>query len=512
MDRNVQLPPQLIRPFKVAPSSRSLEAEMPINDISQHFPKLADTSLLECVEGGKELGALRVGVVLSGGQASGGHNVICGIYDYLNDFAKGSQLIAYLNGPKGVIVGDSTEITPETVDDYRNVGGFQWLGSGRDKIEGEELLSKAFKTVQADELDGLIIIGGDDSNTNAAVLGEYIAEHGGGCVVIGVPKTIDGDLQNAFVDISFGFDTATKIYSETIGNICFDALSAKKYFHFIRLMGRSASHVTLECALQTQPNFVLIGEEIRDKQITLEEIGQDLAKLVIERNKAKKPFGVVLVPEGLLEFIPEMKGLFSQIQDLVSAKKEVRSNLSEEALKTFDSFPESFQAQLTQQLDPHGNVKVSQIATEELLIRLTKKYLAEAGYEGTFNPLGHFLGYEGRCGPPTDFDAIYCLGLGRVAAALVGARLNGYMSAISGLANSPDKWKPFALPLVSLIHMEKRHGKLKPVIRKALVDLDLLPFQQFAKQREGWKIEDQYRCPGPYQFTGKPVPPKLLEG
>ncbi|MCH9626663.1 MAG: Pyrophosphate--fructose 6-phosphate 1-phosphotransferase [Chlamydiales bacterium] len=422
--------------------------------------------------------ALRVGVVLSGGQAAGGHNVITGLFDALKKMHPNCRLFGFLGGPAGIIDGNYVELKEAALDPYRNMGGFDLLGSGRTKIETPEQLLASKKTVEALNLDGLVVVGGDDSNTNAAVLAEYFLTEHCHTRVVGVPKTIDGDLKSVDIETSFGFDSACKTYSELIGNIARDALSAKKYTHFIKLMGRSASHVTLECALQTHPNSALIGEEVAARQMTLHQIAEQVADLLSARSQEGKNYGVILIPEGLIEFIPELN------------------------LKN-GSFPKEIAEQLELEKDPHGNVQLSQIATEQLLTHIVEQVLKErSDYKGKFAPVHHFFGYEGRACLPSNFDTHYCYALGHTAALLVQSGCTGYMSVVRGLSESVDEWEVAGVPLTTLMTMEERKGSLKPVIKKALVDLKGAAFHSFASRREVWGIEDHYRYPGPIQFFG----------
>lgn len=447
---------------------------------------------------------LRVGVVLSGGQAAGGHNVIIGLFDALKKIHPDCRLFGFLGGPSGIVENQYIELTADVLNDYRNTGGFDLIGSGRTKIETPEQLEASKKNIEALNLQGLVIIGGDDSNTNAAILAEYFLTHSCHAKVIGVPKTIDGDLKNEQVDISFGFDTACKTYSEMIGNIARDALSAKKYYHFIKLMGRSASHITLECALQTHPNMALIGEEVAKKRLTLQQITHQIADMICERAKEGKNYGVVLIPEGLIEFVPEMKQLIKELNEKMAQRVEdVEGSLSEAARETFEFIPKEIAKQLLLDRDPHGNVQVSHIATEQLLIHTVKAELQNrTTYKGKFNPINHFFGYEGRSCYPSNFDANYCYSLGFAAAVLIDAGLTGYMSVVHHLTHAVEGWEVGGIPITMLMVMEERKGKLKPVIQKALVDLKGEPFNLFASLREKWSIEDHYAYPGPIQLFG----------
>ncbi len=466
---------------------------------------------------------LKVGVVLSGGQAPGGHNVITGLWDALQQLNLQSQLIGFLNGPGGLIKNEFRQLTSEVLDPYRNQGGFDLIGSGRTKLETAEQLQAAARTVKEHQLNGLVIIGGDDSNTNAALLAEFFLAQNIKTSVIGVPKTIDGDLKNEFIEASFGFDTATKIYSEIIGNIARDALSAKKYIHFIKIMGRSASHVALECALQTHPNYTAISEEVLAHKKSLKQITEEISDVISKRAAEGKNYGVIVIPEGLLEFIPECKKLIQELNILLAPESNerkqfeqygkaaaalefVQSKLSPVAKECFSVLPVEIQWQLLQDRDPHGNVQVSKIETEKLLIETVKAELRRREqkglYKGKFDPQAHFLGYEGRAGYPSEFDCRYCYALGQTAALLIAHQLTGYMSCISGLAGAVAEWQPKGVPLVHMIALEERHGSAKPVISKALVELDGKPFQTFNSCRESWISNDDYRYPGPIQFFG----------
>ncbi|MDP1836277.1 MAG: diphosphate--fructose-6-phosphate 1-phosphotransferase [Chlamydiales bacterium] len=446
---------------------------------------------------------LRIGVVLSGGQAAGGHNVIIGLFDALKRLNKESTLYGFLNGPGGIVKGAYKELEAEQLDLYRNTGGFDLIGSGRTKIETDEQFEAAQQSVKKLQLDGLVVIGGDDSNTNAALLAEYFRAHNCPCNVVGVPKTIDGDLRSKEIEVPFGFDTACKTFSETIGNIARDALSAKKYWHFIRLMGRSASHITLECALQTHPNLALIGEEIAAKGMTLAQVTDAIADAVVKRAENGKNYGVILIPEGIIEFIPECQKLIKELNSLMASDlsgSEVSSQLSPEALNCFQAMPKEIQSQLLLDRDPHGNVQVSKIETERLFIATVEQALQ--GREIKFNPQPHFLGYEGRAGSPSQFDADYCYALGFTAALLLDAGMTCYVAFVQNLTQDVAEWKPGGAPLVRMFHLEERKGVKKPVIQKALVDLQSTAFKAFQADRELWVEGDYYRYPGPIQFFG----------
>lgn len=477
--------------------------------VQELFPLTFGRPIVEGKEGEKRnLRPLRVGVVLSGGQAAGGHNVIAGLFDALHLFSKESKLYGFLNGPGGIVDNKHKLLTKEYIDFYRNQGGFDLIGSGRTKIETDEQLASSLQTVQELNLDGLVIIGGDDSNTNAAVLAEYFLKKHCKTIVVGVPKTIDGDLRNKHIAISFGFDTATKTYSEMISNIARDALSAKKYYHFIRLMGRSASHITLECALATHPNLAFIGEEVAAKKMTLKQITHQIAELIKMRAEKGLNFGIILVPEGLIEFIPEVKNLIQELNVLAAKEKDlelekVAGKLNKDSRACFEILPEDIRKQLLLERDPHGNVQVSLIETEKLLMNAVKEELEKSGFQGKFAGQNHFFGYEGRAGFPSNFDAHYCYALGFTAALLVDEQLTGYMTCIRDLDRPAEEWHIAGLPITMMMNIEARKGKEKPVIQKALVDLQGKAFAFFAQNRLAWSKEDNYRFPGPIQFFGE---------
>jgi pyrophosphate--fructose-6-phosphate 1-phosphotransferase len=472
---------------------------------------------------------LKVGVVLSGGQAPGGHNVISGLFDALKKFNSESRLIGFCDGPSGIIKNKTIEITEQLLSHYRNQGGFDIIGSGRTKIETPDQFSAAEATMKVLDLDGLVIIGGDDSNTNAAFLAEYFENRGIKTRVIGVPKTIDGDLKNEWIEISFGFDTASKIYSEIIGNILKDNLSSKKYYYFIKLMGRSASHVTLECALQTHVNMTLIGEEIAERRQTLSQLIKEIGDVICMRAEQGKNYGTVLISEGVIEFIPEFKQMiqelnhllatdqphFSQMENLPEAKDRINyiaQVLNQEAKSCFLALPMEIQNQLILDRDPHGNVQVSKIETERLLIALVEKELKkrqrEGTYKGKFASQPLFCGYEGRSGLPSNFDCQYCYALGHVAALLIHTGVTGYMCCVQNLIEPVEKWRILGVPIANMIHMEMREGKKKAVIQKALVNLKGRPFLEFKSKRDEWTLNDDYCCPGPIQFEG---PSNIIE-
>ena len=461
-----------------------------------------------------------VGVILSGGQAPGGHNVITGLYDALKKADKKNVLLGFKGGPSGLIDDEYVEFTDEFIDQYRNTGGFDIIGSGRTKLETVEQFKVVESVAKKHGLTAIVIIGGDDSNTNAAVLAEYFAANGSGVQVIGCPKTIDGDLKNDVIETSFGFDTACKTYSELIGNIERDANSAKKYWHFIKVMGRSASHIALECALECQPNICLIGEEVEAKRQSMMDIVNHIADVVAARAERGDNFGVVIVPEGLIEFIPEVKTLIGEINDLLAAWEVeysslttfdqqysfIMERLTSNSGSVFSALPVDIQKQLLMDRDPHGNVQVSRIETEKLLITMVSKVLAErkakGEYNGKFSALSHFFGYEGRCAFPSNFDADYCYSLGYNAFLLIANGLTGYMSVVTGLSKGPAAWQAGGIPITKMMNMERRHGEDKPVIRKALVELDGKPFRYFESQRATWEVETCFTFPGAIQYYG----------
>jgi pyrophosphate--fructose-6-phosphate 1-phosphotransferase len=495
------------------------------NEIKALFPKTYGMPLISFEAGTEKAkySAVNVGVILSGGQAPGGHNVISGIFDGIKNIHSDSKLYGFLGGPGGLVDHQYIELTGEIIDEYRNTGGFDIIGSGRTKLEETAQFDKGAEILKKLNIQALIIIGGDDSNTNACVLAEYYASSNSGIQVIGCPKTIDGDLKNEMIETSFGFDTATKVYSELIGNIERDANSAKKYWHFIKLMGRSASHIGLECALQTQPNITLISEEVAEKEQTLGEIVNDMAGVVAKRAANGETFGVALIPEGLVEFVPEMKALIAELNDLLAegsdSEKKFKSFtnkaegrafvagiLSEETSKVYNSLPSGIADQLTLDRDPHGNVQVSLIETEKLLGEMVKKRLtemkAEGKFKGKFGTQYHFFGYEGRCAAPSNFDADYCYSLGFNASFLVAEGKTGYMSSVRNLTAPAAEWIAGGVPVTMMMNMERRHGHMKPVIQKALVELDGAPFTYLASMREKWAIETSYGYPGPIQYWG----------
>ena len=462
-----------------------------------------------------------VGVILSGGQAPGGHNVVCGLYDALKATNPENVLYGFKKGPSGLLEDDYLIFDDAYIDQFRNTGGFDIIGSGRTKLETEEQFAVAAEVCKKHGITAIVIIGGDDSNTNAAVLAEYFAAHDAGVQVIGCPKTIDGDLKNEDIECSFGFDTATKTYSEVIGNIERDANSAKKYWHFVKVMGRSASHVALECALQTQPNVCLISEEVAEKKMSLSQIANYIADSVEARAAKGMNFGVAIIPEGVVEFVPEFSALIAEINELLAGSKAeafnalpnwkekyafIEKGLSKEAMAVFAILPEGIQQQLFLERDPHGNVQVSLIESEKLFSAIVKAKLEErkaAGtYKGKFNALHHFFGYEGRCAFPSNFDADYCYSLGYNAFMLIQYGYNGYLSKVSNLSKSADEWVAGGMPITKMMNIERRHGEDKPVIRKALVELDGKPFKFFEAHREQWAKETCYTYPGAIQYYG----------
>jgi len=519
------LPPQLRNlsqiQFQTEPTPSSKEKKR----IDELFPKTANQPLLRGSLGTSSPSSpLRVGVFFSGGPAAGGHNVITGLFDALKQIHGESRLFGFLNGPQGVIDGSSREITLEELQNYRNQGGFDLIGSGRTKIETPEQMQATYETVEKLGLNGLVVIGGDDSNTIAAMLAEYFKKRGSELCVIGAPKTIDGDLQNPYVAISFGFDTACKTYAEVIGNIARDAASARKYTHFIKLMGRSASHVTLECALLTHPNLTLIGEEVKAKNLSLAQITSSIADMISKRCELGKNYGVVLVPEGLIEFIPEIGALIRELNALLAKDpnlvlETIKPQLTPQSLTAFTTLPDAIQKQLLLHRDPHGNVQVSLIETEKLLMEVVAveldKRKKEGRFKGKYAFQHHFLGYEGRAGFPSNFDCNYCYALGHVAALLISRKHTGYMCFVEGLQDNVESWKIGAVPLTSLLYLEVRKGKEQMVVQKALVDLSAKPFLYFQQHRKAWELEDAYLFPGPIQYFGDPslteTPPIIIQ-
>ena len=489
--------------------------------IEARFPNTSNMPVLTFgAASGAAAKPVNVAVILSGGQAPGGHNVIAGLFDGLKSLNPASKLYGFKGGPSGLTDNKYIEITADFLAGFRNTGGFDMIGSGRTKLETTEQFEKAEANCKALGITAIVIIGGDDSNTNACLLAEYYKAKNAGIIVVGCPKTIDGDLKNAFIETSFGFDTATKVYSELIGNIERDANSAKKYWHFIKLMGRSASHIALECGLRTQANITLISEEVAAKKQTLDQVVTTIADSVAKRAANGENFGVALIPEGLIEFIPDFKVLIGELNDILAKDAEaygaiaendkkaafILAKLSEKSAAVFASLPMEIKMQLTMDRDPHGNVQVSRIETEKLLTQLVKAKLdgwkKEGKFVGKFSTQTHFFGYEGRCSMPSNFDADYCYSLGFNAAAIISTGKTGYMSSVRNLTAPAEQWIAGAIPLTAMMNMEHRHGEDKPVIKKALVELDGAPFKMLAANREKWAVETSYVYPGPIQFFG----------
>ena len=487
-------------------------------DIKALFPNTYGMPLIEFESADVANHArMNVGVILSGGQAPGGHNVITGLYDQLKKLNPENRLYGFILGPGGLVDHNYMELTDELIDDYRNTGGFDMIGSGRTKLEKVEQFEKGLEIIRQLDIKAIVIIGGDDSNTNACVLAEYYAAKNYGVQVIGCPKTIDGDLKNDQIETSFGFDTACKTYAELIGNIERDCNSARKYWHFIKVMGRSASHIALECALQCQPNICLISEEVEAKEQSLDDIVEYIAEAVARRAAEGKYFGTVIIPEGLIEFIPAIKKLIAQLNDVLAMPEAkdlgrseqidfAKSHLTEENLAVFNSLPTNVARQLALDRDPHGNVQVSLIETEKLLSTMVavkiEKWKKEGKYTGKFASQHHFFGYEGRCAAPSNFDADYCYALGTSAAQLIANGKTGYMAIVKNTTAPADQWIAGGVPITMMMNMERRNGEMKPVIRKALVELDGAPFKAFASQRERWARETAYIYPGPIQYWG----------
>ena len=488
-------------------------------EIKALFPNTYGMPLVEFVPSDEKraYAPMNIGIILSGGQAPGGHNVICGLYDELKKQTKENKLYGFLMGPGALVDHKYIELTDEIIDEYRNTGGFDMIGSGRTKLEEESQFESGIKIIRELGIKAIVIIGGDDSNTNACVLAEYYAAKNYGVQVIGCPKTIDGDLKNEQIETSFGFDTACKTYAEVIGNIQRDANSARKYWHFIKLMGRSASHIALECALQCQPNVCIVSEEVEEKNQTLDDIVTYIAGVVAKRAANGNNFGTVLIPEGLIEFIPAMKKLIAELNDLLAtpegeaveaaAKRAwVIEHLSAENAAIYQSLPEGVAKQLTMERDPHGNVQVSLIETEKLLSEMVATKLAEwkkeGKYNGKFAAQHHFFGYEGRCAAPSNYDADYCYALGTSAAQLVANGKTGYMAIVKNTTAPAEQWIAGGVPITMMMNMERRHGQMKPVIRKALVRLDGAPFKEFAAHREEWAENTCFVYPGPIQYFG----------
>ena len=489
-------------------------------EIKKLFPNTYGMPLIKFEAGDAvQLPAMNVGVILSGGQAPGGHNVISGLFDGIKSLNADSKLYGFILGPGGLVDHNYMELTGEIIDEYRNTGGFDIIGSGRTKLESAEQYEKGYEILKELGIKALVIIGGDDSNTNACVLAEYYAAKQYGVQVIGCPKTIDGDLKNEMIETSFGFDTACKVYSEVIGNIQRDCNSARKYWHFIKLMGRSASHIALECALQVQPNVCIISEEVEEKDMSLDDVVTYIAHIVANRAAEGNNFGTVLIPEGLVEFIPAMKRLISELNDFLAENAEefshikkshqreyIISKLSPINSSVYASLPESVARQLTLDRDPHGNVQVSLIETEKLLSEMVATKLAtwktEGKFVGKFAAQHHFFGYEGRCAAPSNYDADYCYSLGFTASMLIADGKTGYMSSVRNTTAPAEKWIAGGVPITMMMNMERRHGEMKPVIQKALVKLDGAPFKTFASKRDQWALITDYVYPGPIQYFG----------
>jgi pyrophosphate--fructose-6-phosphate 1-phosphotransferase len=491
-------------------------------EIKELFPNTYGMPIVKFTETAGNPGMdkpINVGVILSGGQAPGGHNVIAGIYDGVKRLHPDGKLYGFILGPSGLINHEYKELTGDIIDEYRNTGGFDIIGSGRTKLETQEQFDKGLEILKKLDIKALVIIGGDDSNTNACVLAEYYAKINSGVQVIGCPKTIDGDLKNEQIETSFGFDTACKVYSELIGNIQRDCNSARKYWHFIKVMGRSASHIALECALQTHPNICIVSEEVAEKEQSLDDIIEYIAGVISKRAEKGLNFGTVIIPEGLIEFIPAMKKLISELNDFLAHNQEefdlvrrsgkrdyIISKLSPENSSIYASLPETVARQLTLDRDPHGNVQVSLIETEKLLAEMVKNKLdqwkKEGKYNGKFASITHFFGYEGRCAAPSNYDADYCYSLGFTASMLIAAGKTGYMSSVRNTTRPAAEWIAGGIPITMMMNMERRHGEMKPVIQKALVELNGAPFRYFESQREKWSIETDYVYPGPIQYFG----------
>ena len=515
--------PKLPKALKGAVVAKEGEPTQSVADqeaIQKLFPNTYGMPLIQFVEGeAKEYAPMNVGVILSGGQAPGGHNVISGLFDGIKKLNPANKLYGFILGPGGLVDHNYKELTADIIDEYRNTGGFDIIGSGRTKLEKEDQFEKGYEILKELGIKALVIIGGDDSNTNACVLAEYYAAKNYGVQVIGCPKTIDGDLKNEMIETSFGFDTACKTYSEVIGNIERDCNSARKYWHFIKLMGRSASHIALECALQVQPNICLISEEVEAKNMSLDDVVTYIASAVASRAADGNNFGTVLIPEGLIEFIPAMKKLIAELNDFLAVSAEayaavepnqqrqyIIDHLTAENAAVYASLPEGVARQLTLDRDPHGNVQVSLIETEKLLSEMVGKKLAawkaEGKYVGKFAAQHHFFGYEGRCAAPSNFDADYCYSLGYTASMLIANGKTGYMSSVRNTTAPAEEWIAGGVPITMMMNMERRHGEMKPVIQKALVRLDGAPFKAFAAVRDTWAKETAYVYPGPIQYFG----------
>lgn len=513
--------PKTLREIIKIQEGKSTESVSNQEEIKKLFPNTYGLPIIRFVEGTKkkQCPPINVGVILSGGQAPGGHNVIAGLFDGIKNINSTNCLYGFLMGPAGLIEHKYKELTADIINEYRNTGGFDIIGSGRTKLETEEQFNKGLEILKKLNISALVIIGGDDSNTNACILAEYYKQINANIQIIGCPKTIDGDLKNEMIETSFGFDTACKVYSEMIGNIQRDCNSSRKYWHFIKLMGRSASHITLECALQVQPNICIISEEVEAKNQSLDDVIQYIANIVAKRAANGNNFGTVLIPEGLVEFIPTMKNLISELNEylahheiefkhieLSKRREHIIDNLSPENAKIYSSLPETVAHQLTLERDPHGNVQVSLIETEKLLAEMVKKRLVEMDlkgkYKGKFTAMTHFFGYEGRCAAPSNYDADYCYSLGYTAAELINNGKTGYMSSVKNTIAPASEWIAGGIPITMMMNMERRHGEMKPVIQKALVKLDGGPFRMFSSQRDQWAISTDYVYPGPIQYFG----------
>ncbi|KAK4259055.1 hypothetical protein QN277_005430 [Acacia crassicarpa] len=514
IDYELPLPSVLQRPFKIVDGPRSSAAGN-ADEIAKLFPHLFGQPSAMLVPSETETlpsdQKLKIGVVLSGGQAPGGHNVISGIFDYLQQRTKGSILYGFRGGPAGIMKCKYVELNSDYIYPYRNQGGFDMICSGRDKIETPEQFKQAEETARKLDLDGLVVIGGDDSNTNACLLAENFRSKNMKTQVLGCPKTIDGDLKCKEVPTSFGFDTACKIYAEMIGNVMIDARSTGKYYHFVRLMGRAASHITLECALQTHPNITVIGEEVAAKKLTLKNVTDYIVDVICKRAQVNYNYGVILIPEGLIDFIPEVQQLIAELNEILA--HEIvdegglwKKKLTDQSLKLFEFLPQAIQEQLMLERDPHGNVQVAKIETEKMLIQMVETELEKRKQEGTykfeFKGQSHFFGYEGRCGLPTNFDAMYCYALGYGAGVLLHSGKTGLISSVGNLSAPVEEWTVGGTALTSMMDVERRHGKFKPVIKKAMVELEGAPFKKFASLRDDWALNNRYISPGPIQFKG----------
>lgn len=518
-----KLPPvlQASGPFASAREGAPTQSVADQEAIKKLFPGTYGLPAIEFISASpKTTNPSKTGVILSGGQAPGGHNVIAGLFDGLKKLNPANELFGFLGGPSGLINNKYILLTAEMIDAHRNTGGFDMICSGRTKLETTEQFAKVADNCKQLGITAIVIIGGDDSNTNACTLAQYLLTNKTGIQVIGCPKTIDGDLKNEWIEVSFGFDTATKVYAELIGNIMRDANSARKYWHFIKLMGRSASHIALECALQTHPNACLISEEIEAKKISLKQIVVELTDLVVARANQGNNFGVVLIPEGLIEFIPEIKLLIKELNDLLAIRQTdfdacatikekitfVAGLLSTSSANAFADLPYSIKEEFLGDRDPHGNVQVSKIETEKLLITMIAEELKQINASRTkkveFSALAHFFGYEGRCAAPSNFDADYCYSLGYTTAALIGAGKTGYMASVRNVSRPAAEWVAGGIPLTMMMNIERRHGKDVPVIRKALVQLEDKPFQTFAANRQNWGHQTSFVYPGPIQYFG----------